>query len=214
MRVVLPVAGIAISGQRDLRDVPGDVAGWAIESAVRPGQPAAPSLRFGFGTQLFKYLVFNDPEWDYTKYDLSTWKADTTRAASFLNATSPDLDAFKAKGKEFKDLLKMGRTQLQDAVPMTLGQEFTAFGRTLADEVRALEALGYRYCNNEWLPPAAVAAAPLPLTVEADALAGPLLARRAGDRDRIARSEPVERHLDRHTELSCVNAERPTVGTR
>jgi len=49
--------------------------------------------------------------------------------------------AFRAKGTEFKDMLKMGRTQLQDAVPMTLGQEFNAFARTLEDEVRALEAI-------------------------------------------------------------------------
>jgi aspartate ammonia-lyase len=47
--------------------------------------------------------------------------------------------AFDAKAKEFANLVKMGRTQLQDAVPMTLGQEFRAFARTLADEVKALE---------------------------------------------------------------------------
>ncbi len=57
------------------------------------------------------------------------------------------IDAFKAKGNEFKDLLKMGRTQLQDAVPMTLGQEFRAFARTLADEVRALEAIKVVLCE-------------------------------------------------------------------
>jgi aspartate ammonia-lyase len=51
------------------------------------------------------------------------------------------IDAFRAKGEEFKELLKMGRTQLQDAVPMTLGQEFRAFARTLADEVKALESI-------------------------------------------------------------------------
>ena len=49
--------------------------------------------------------------------------------------------AFRAKGREFASIVKMGRTQLQDAVPMTLGQEFTAFGATLAGEVRALEAM-------------------------------------------------------------------------
>jgi hypothetical protein len=43
--------------------------------------------------------------------------------------------------------------------------------------VRVLEALGYSYRNNEWLPPAAVAAAPLPLTVEADAMHGALMRR-------------------------------------
>ena len=49
------------------------------------------------------------------------------------------IEAFRRKGKEFSPILKMGRTQLQDAVPMTLGQEFNAFAETLAGEVRALE---------------------------------------------------------------------------
>ena len=39
--------------------------------------------------------------------------------------------AFRAKGAEYQDVLKMGRTQLQDAVPMTLGQEFEAFAANL-----------------------------------------------------------------------------------
>ncbi len=47
--------------------------------------------------------------------------------------------AFLAKGKEFKGILKMGRTQLQDAVPMSLGQEFRAFGMNLAEERIQLE---------------------------------------------------------------------------
>ena len=49
--------------------------------------------------------------------------------------------AFRAKGREFGPIVKMGRTQLQDAVPMTLGQEFNAFAETLAGEVRTLEAM-------------------------------------------------------------------------
>jgi aspartate ammonia-lyase len=55
--------------------------------------------------------------------------------------------AFRAKGQEFARILKMGRTQLQDAVPMTLGQEFTAFAETLAGEVRALEAIQRVLCE-------------------------------------------------------------------
>ena len=50
-------------------------------------------------------------------------------------------DAFAAKGDEFADFLKMGRTQLQDAVPMTLGQEFTAFSVLLREEVRHLHRM-------------------------------------------------------------------------
>ena len=46
--------------------------------------------------------------------------------------------AFLAKGDEFAPFIKMGRTQLQDAVPMTLGQEFTAFGHTMLEDVERL----------------------------------------------------------------------------
>jgi aspartate ammonia-lyase len=49
--------------------------------------------------------------------------------------------AFEAKAREFADVLKMGRTQLQDAVPMTLGQEFTTYAVMLGeDESRLAEA--------------------------------------------------------------------------
>jgi aspartate ammonia-lyase len=42
--------------------------------------------------------------------------------------------SFAAKGAEFNDILKVGRTQLQDAVPMTLGQEFRGFAHTLGED--------------------------------------------------------------------------------
>jgi len=46
--------------------------------------------------------------------------------------------SFRAKGEEFNDVLKMGRTQLQDAVPMTLGQEFEAWAVNLEEEIERL----------------------------------------------------------------------------
>ena len=46
--------------------------------------------------------------------------------------------AFKSKAVEFADVLKMGRTQLQDAVPMTLGQEFDGFHATIKEDVARL----------------------------------------------------------------------------
>jgi len=55
--------------------------------------------------------------------------------------------AFRAKGAEFASILKMGRTQLQDAVPMTVGQEFDAFAETLVGEVRALGAMQRVLCE-------------------------------------------------------------------
>lgn len=47
--------------------------------------------------------------------------------------------AFGAKGEEFKDILKMGRTQLQDAVPMSMGDEFKAFATNINEEFSRIE---------------------------------------------------------------------------
>ena len=48
------------------------------------------------------------------------------------------IQSFKNKSDEFSHILKMGRTQLQDAVPMTLGQEFGAFANTLQNDLNKL----------------------------------------------------------------------------
>ena len=63
----------------------------------------------------------------------ATWALDD------LQSALADLrDAFLEKGEEFADIVKMGRTQLQDAVPMTLGQEFHAYGVTIAEDIDRL----------------------------------------------------------------------------
>ncbi|MEG1587004.1 MAG: aspartate ammonia-lyase [Bacteroidales bacterium] len=49
------------------------------------------------------------------------------------------IEAFRAKGVQFANVIKMGRTQLQDAVPMTLGQEFDAYATNLSEEIPRLE---------------------------------------------------------------------------
>jgi aspartate ammonia-lyase len=54
---------------------------------------------------------------------------------------------FRSKGREFDRVVKMGRTQLQDAVPMTLGQEFGAFADALGGDVRRLAAAQRVLCE-------------------------------------------------------------------
>jgi len=49
------------------------------------------------------------------------------------------VESFRNKSREFSNIIKMGRTQLQDAVPMTLGQEFEAFAMTLEEEIHRIE---------------------------------------------------------------------------
>src|SRR5512136_933721 len=60
------------------------------------------------------------------------------RLESYMETLRRLRDAFFAKGKEFENVLKMGRTHLQDAVPMSLGQEFNGWGSTIGEEVQRI----------------------------------------------------------------------------
>jgi aspartate ammonia-lyase len=60
------------------------------------------------------------------------------RLASYVDALTELQQAFYAKGREFDRVLKMGRTHLQDAVPMSLGQEFHGWGTTIGEEVERI----------------------------------------------------------------------------
>src|SRR6187200_3681964 len=54
---------------------------------------------------------------------------------------------FHKKGDEFKNLVKMGRTEGQDAVPMTVGQEFHAFGGQIDGAIEAMTAAEHYLCE-------------------------------------------------------------------
>jgi aspartate ammonia-lyase len=61
--------------------------------------------------------------------------------ADLTNAMDALCAALRAKGAEFAQVIKMGRTQLQDAVPMTLGQEFIGFATTVGEDVERVHEL-------------------------------------------------------------------------
>lgn len=62
------------------------------------------------------------------------------RVESYKTALKSLSDSFRRKGVEFKDVLKMGRTQLQDAVPMSLGSEFNGWATTIEEELGRLDS--------------------------------------------------------------------------
>lgn len=82
----------------------GHVEGWKnwitgiYEDVFDGTDGAVPSLQWAFGTEFYKYLVFGDPDWDYTRYDFSSWEEDVAFTRSFMNATDPDLSALAAEG--------------------------------------------------------------------------------------------------------------------
>lgn len=72
-------------------------------------------------------------------YPTSVKVALLYRTRDIIDSLKWLVDTFRAKGNEFSDVIKMGRTQMQDAVPMTLGQEFEAYAATLNEEIERLE---------------------------------------------------------------------------
>jgi hypothetical protein len=65
------------------------------------------------------------------------------RLESYMEALRQLQAAFFAKAREFYRVLKMGRTHLQDAVPMSLGAEFQGWGTTIGEEVNHLAEVGH-----------------------------------------------------------------------
>ncbi|MCC2545814.1 aspartate ammonia-lyase [Hymenobacter sp. BT175] len=63
----------------------------------------------------------------------------SNKLVGYSKALGDLAEAFAAKGEEFRNVLKMGRTQLQDAVPMSMGDEFRAFATNLREELLRIE---------------------------------------------------------------------------
>src|SRR5689334_24690392 len=84
---------------------------------------------------------------DHLNYGQSTNDVFPTgmRLATLLELEKlyPVLDslaaAFEAKGKEFHHIMKSGRTHMQDAVPLRLGQEFAAYGVTVRKAISSIQ---------------------------------------------------------------------------
>jgi feruloyl esterase len=61
-------------------------------------KPVAPNARWAFAMGLMRYFIFSDPEWSYEGYDFSDFANLAARIAPTLDADSPDLSAFRARG--------------------------------------------------------------------------------------------------------------------
>jgi len=78
-----------------------------------------------------------------TAFRLALYK----KIESFVKSLQALEQAFARKGEEFVNVLKMGRTQLQDAVPMTLGAEFHGFSTTIKEDILRLNEAKMLICE-------------------------------------------------------------------
>ena len=109
------IGGQVIHGTPVGAELPGVPAGWEMWYAGghKPGDyldyhegadsgefraPAVPNGTWAFSTGIFRYFLYNDPDWNYAGYDFSDFAEKASRVASTLNADDPDLSAFRARG--------------------------------------------------------------------------------------------------------------------
>jgi feruloyl esterase len=108
--------------------------------------PVAPSLFYAFGNGIMKYFVYNDPDWTYENYDFDTLEKDSARVAETLNATDPDLSAFRKRGGKL-----IIYTGWSDAAVPALGvigyyEAVLSHDKTAAEDVRLFMMPGVEHC--------------------------------------------------------------------
>jgi feruloyl esterase len=108
--------------------------------------PVAPSAFYGFGNGIMKYFVYNDPDWTYEDYDFDTLERDSARVAETLNATNPDLSAFRERGGKL--ILYSGWSDAAAPAAAVIGyyEDVLAHDETAAADVRLFMMPGVEHC--------------------------------------------------------------------
>ena len=108
--------------------------------------PVSPNGMFPFGTNFLKYLVYHDPNWSYVGYDWDNYTKDSTLVGATLNATNPDLSAFRKQGGKL--LMFTGWSDAGISALATLGyyKSVIAHDKTAAEDVRLFMMPGVDHC--------------------------------------------------------------------
>lgn len=108
--------------------------------------PLTPNAHFAFGNGVMKYLVFHDPVWDYTTYDLDAFYSDAAAAAQALNATDPDIDAFRDSGGKLLMYTGWGDMALTPYGTIEYYQSILDRDANAASDVRLFMMPGVAHC--------------------------------------------------------------------
>ena len=93
-----------------------------------------------------KYLIYHDPDWTYKNYSYNTLREDAKLVENTLNATSPDLSAFRKRGGKL--LMFTGWSDVAISALGTIGyyEEVVAHDKTAANDVRLFMMPGVEHC--------------------------------------------------------------------
>jgi len=108
--------------------------------------PIVPNAHFGFGNGIMKYFVYHDPDWTYENYNFDSFRDDTELVGETLNATNPDLSAFRERGGKL--IMFTGWSDAAITALGTIGyyDEVIAHDKTAANDVRLFMMPGVEHC--------------------------------------------------------------------
>ena len=108
--------------------------------------PVTPSAHFAFGNGVMKYLVKQDPDWNYTNYTFDTFYSDVAAVAQTLDATDPDVDAFRARGGKLLMYTGWGDMAISPYGTIEYYQSILDRDPSADDDVRLIMMPGVAHC--------------------------------------------------------------------
>ena len=126
-------------------DADGGWGGW-LAGGGASATSGPPSAAFGFGVDTMRYMVEHEPLWRYEGFELAGFRDRTRSLAATLNATNPDLDAFRAAGGKL--LLYHGWSDAALSALATIDYVEKVYARDAAarDDVRLFLLPGVLHC--------------------------------------------------------------------
>jgi hypothetical protein len=108
--------------------------------------PVVPVIHYGFGNGIMKNMIYHDPDWSYANYTFDTFREDAKLVGNTLNATRPDLSAFRERGGKL--LMFTGWSDAAITAHGTIGyyEDVLAHDETAASDVRLFMMPGVEHC--------------------------------------------------------------------
>ena len=126
--------------QADMNEFQGGVDTGDFEASV------SPSAIYGFANGIMGYFIYNDPDWSYVNYNFDNFEKDSARVAETLNATNPNLSAFRERGG--KMILYSGWSDNAQSGLAMVGyyEDLLAHDNTATEDARLFMMPGVEHC--------------------------------------------------------------------
>jgi feruloyl esterase len=108
--------------------------------------PVSPNAIYGFGNGIMGYFIYNAPGWTYENFNFDNFEKDSALVAETLNATNPDLSAFRKRGG--KMILYSGWSDNAQSGLAMVGyyEDVLTHDKTAADDARLFMMPGVEHC--------------------------------------------------------------------